>query len=79
MPATPKHVHNEQIKLRASLLNAFAVSTSTVWVIAPLAAAIYTPATGVVVKLLLVGVPSAFAAATVFHLLAQRVLRGLRE
>lgn len=74
-----KLAHNEQTKLLANLLNSCAAAILSIWVLAPLAAAVYTGSKPSVFTSTLVGVPPAFIAALVLHKAAQRVLRRLKE
>lgn len=79
MAPTPKQVWNEQTKLLANLLNAVAAACLSLWILAPLAAYVYTDSRGGVLVSTLVGTPSGVAAAFLLHVAARRVLRRLRE
>lgn len=72
-------VWNERIKLLANLLNTCAGSCITLWLLAPLAAYVYTgPQSAVSMWALVAGAPVGVASASVLHLAARRVLRRLR-
>lgn len=74
-------VHNERIKLLASLLNAMAGSSYAIGVAAPVAATFFYGAGSANLRLgaVAVGAGVWLAIASVLHLAAQRVLGGLRE
>jgi VIT1/CCC1 family predicted Fe2+/Mn2+ transporter len=74
-------VHNERVKLLASLLNAMAGSSYAVGAAAPLAAAIfYSPGKMLLsYSYIVVGIVLWIVLAALFHLAAWRVMKGLRE
>ena len=72
-------IHNERIRLRASLLNAAAGSCFTVGVAAPIAAGVFYGAGNIALRALVVGAIFWLFAAWVLHQAAQRALRGLRD
>ncbi len=72
-------IHNEQTKLLATALNEAAGSSFTVGVLAPIAAAFYSGTTAFPLLTIVIGVIIWFFAASVLHLAARRVLKGLKE
>ena len=72
-------IHNERLKLRATLLNTAAGSSFTVGVLAPIAAAYYSGATTPGLWTIVVGVAMWILTSIVLHLSAVHILGGLRE
>ncbi|CAJ0885383.1 hypothetical protein AMST5_03610 [freshwater sediment metagenome] len=72
-------IHNERLKLRATLLNTAAGSSFTVGVVAPIAAAYYSAATTPGLWTIVLGVVMWILTAIVLHLSASHILGGLRE
>ena len=71
-------VHNARITLLATLLNTMAGSSFTVGVAAPIAATFFYNPAGLPLTAVATGAAIWIAIASVLHLLAQRVLGGLR-
>jgi hypothetical protein len=72
-------IHNEQVKLRANLLNAAAATCFTVGVAAPIAAGVFYSVGSVVpLRSLVAGVIFWSGAASVLHRFARHALEGLR-
>ena len=71
-------IHNARVQLLANLLNTMAGSSFAVGVAAPIAASVFYNATSLRVVTVVTGVAFWLVVGTVLHLLAQRVLRGLR-
>ena len=72
-------VHNARVNLLANLLNTMAGSSFTVGVAAPIAAAFFYNPAGLRLVSVLIGASFWIGVAIVLHLLAQRVLGGLRQ
>jgi hypothetical protein len=71
-------IHNARITLLANLLNTMAGSSFTVGVAAPIAAAFFCHPAGLPLTAVSIGAGVWISVAIVLHLLAQRVLEGLR-
>jgi hypothetical protein len=71
-------IHNERVKLRATLLNSAASSCFTVGVAAPIAAGVFYGAGNISLRALGAGVIFWLFAAWVLHRAARRALRGLQ-
>lgn len=73
-------IHNERTKLLATAINSAAVSSFTVGVLAPIAAAFYQVGnTSVPTGITILGTGIWIFAALAIHLAARVVLAGLRE
>lgn len=74
-------IHNERVRLLASLLNTMAGSSYAIGVAAPVAAALFYGAgpAGLPIKAVAVGVLAWLAIAAALHLSAQHVLGRLRQ
>ena len=72
-------VHNARVTLLANLLNTMAGSSFTVGVAAPIAAAFFYNPAGLRLIAVFIGASVWIVIAIVLHLLAQRVLGGLRQ
>ena len=75
-PATV--IHNERVKLRATLFNSAAGSCFAVGVAAPIAAGLFYGASNISLRAILTGVIFWLLAAYTLHRLALRALGGLR-
>ena len=71
-------IHNARVQLLANLLNTMAGSSFAVGVAAPIAASVFYSATSLRLVTVIVGVCFWLMIAIVLHLVAQRVLKGLR-
>ena len=80
MPTLAVIIHNEQVRLRATLFNAAAGSCLTVGVAAPIAAGVfYGVGPTVSLRAIVTGAIFWLIAAGALHRLAQRAVKGLRE
>jgi hypothetical protein len=81
MPTPGLHVQNEQIKLLANALNTACTSCITVGIATPIAGYLYDVSgfrSHISVSTLLLGGIGRLAGAAALHLLARRVVGGLR-